>query len=73
MVFIYVIILVGVCVIIITTSNIINDEKKTNKLFKYIGFSNEKIIVMTIFKILITIIIPIIISIGTFFILNLIN
>ena len=73
MVFIYVIILVGLCVIIITTSNIINDEKKTNRLFKYIGFSNEKIIVMTIFKILITIIIPIIISISTFFILNLIN
>lgn len=69
MIFIYVIIFITLCVIIFTSSNIITDEKRTNLLYKYLGFSPKLIIAVTIIKVLVVIFIPTLISLLSYYIL----
>ncbi len=70
MIFIYVITFVAFIVIILTLSNIITDEKKTNLLYKYLGFSPKLIIIVTIVKVLVVIFIPTLISLLSYYILT---
>lgn len=70
MIFIYVITFVTFIVIILTLSNIITDEKKTNLLYKYLGFSPKLIIIVTIVKVLVVIFIPTLISLLSYYILT---
>lgn len=50
--------------------NIITDEKKTNLLYRYLGFSPKLIITVTIIKVLVVIFIPTLISLLSYYILT---